>query len=166
MTNTIHLFRHTPHPISASSSTKGEPNNTNPQPPATPSPTGTPSSGTTGSGQDKHSPSETPTPTALVIPTGNFVSNHHPNLSGSPAPNLIASSCTTTPGATCQIFFTKDGATKSLPAEITDAGGSAFWNWKLQDYGLGQGTWSIRAVATLGSQTQSASDSQDLVVAP
>ena len=164
-TGTIHLFRSTKKTVSASSATKGELNTSGAQ--TQPSPASASSEGTPATdGQDKHSPSEGTTSTLLVAPTGNFVSNHHPNLSGSPAPNLIASSCTTTPGATCQIFFTQGQTTKSLPAEATDAGGSAFWNWKLQDYGIGTGTWTIRAVVTLGTQTKSASDSQALVVAP
>jgi len=94
----------------------------------------------------------------LIVPTGNFVSNHHPNLSGSPAPNLMASDCTTTPGATCQISFTQNGVTKYLPAETTDAGGSAYWNWKLQDIGLTVGSWKIEAIARLGNQTKTATD--------
>lgn len=106
------------------------------------------------------------TSAVLVAPTGDFVSNHHPNLSGSPAPNTMSSVCNTTPGASCQINFTKDGVVKSLPSEVADAGGSAYWNWKLQDYGLTSGSWQIQAVTSLNGQTKSATDALDLVVNP
>ncbi|MEO6513738.1 MAG: hypothetical protein ABIO22_03665 [Candidatus Saccharimonadales bacterium] len=102
---------------------------------------------------------------ALIAPTGDFVSNHHPNLSGSPAPNTISSVCTTTPGASCTISFTKDGVTKSLPTQTTDRAGSAYWNWKLQDINLTAGSWNITAAATLSGQTKVASDPMDIVVA-
>lgn len=101
----------------------------------------------------------------LTAPTGDFVSNHHPNLDGDPAPSAITSVCTTTPGAKCQITFTKDGITKSLPNETTDRGGSAYWNWKLSDIGLSTGMWQVKAIATLGSQTQSTTDALVLEVA-
>lgn len=100
----------------------------------------------------------------LKTPTGTFVSNHHPNLSGSPAPNQIQSVCATTSGAQCQILFTKDGVTKSLPTQTTDRGGAAYWTWKLQDVGLTAGSWKVQAKATLGSQTQTADDAATLEV--
>lgn len=102
---------------------------------------------------------------ALITPAGNFVSNHHPNLSGSPAPNLISSVCNTTPGATCTIIFTKDNIQKSLPSQTTDSGGSAYWNWRLQDIGLTIGSWEITAKATLNTQSKTAGDAQNLEVA-
>ena len=106
--------------------------------------------------------------TVLVTPTGNFVSDHHPNLSGSPAPNTVESVCNTTPGATCQITFTNtnSGVVKSLPSKATDANGASYWNWKLQDIGLTQGTWKIDATATLDSQSKNASDAMNLEVGP
>src|SRR5690606_17218727 len=100
----------------------------------------------------------------LITPFGNFVSNHRPNLSGSPAPNTLSSVCNTTPGASCTISFTKDGTTKSLPAQTADANGATYWNWKLQDIGLTTGTWKVQANASLNGQTKSASDALDLVV--
>ena len=100
----------------------------------------------------------------LLPPTGDFVSDHHPNLSGSPAPNTMSSVCTTTPDATCTIVFTKSGVTKYLAGETTDSNGSAYWYWKLQDIGLTAGSWQIQATATLNSQTKTASDAMDLVV--
>lgn len=102
----------------------------------------------------------------LFTPSGQFISNHHPNLSGSPAPNTIASVCNTTPGAGCKIIFTMGGNTKSLPSHDADANGTAYWSWKLQDIGLTAGTWKVQAVASLNGQTKSASDAMDLVVAP
>lgn len=101
----------------------------------------------------------------LVAPTGNFVSNHHPNLSGSPAPNSMTSVCNTSPGASCQISFTSGGTTKSLPIQVTDAGGVTYWYWKLQDIGLTSGTWKISATSSMNGSSQSSIDSMSLVVA-
>ena len=100
----------------------------------------------------------------LLVPSGNFVSNHRPNLSGVPAPNTMESVCNTTPGARCKISFTKDGVTKSLPEQTTDSGGATYWSWKLQDVGLTEGSWKIQAIATLNGQSKDASDALDLVV--
>jgi cytoskeletal protein RodZ len=113
------------------------------------------------SGDAEASVSET-----LRAPSGNFVSNHHPNLSGSPAPSRITSVCNTNPGASCKITFTKDGVTKSLPTQTIDGGGSTYWDWKLQDIGLTAGSWKIVAVATLGNQTMTAGDALNLEVSP
>lgn len=111
---------------------------------------------------DKKSSSES----TFTAPSGNFVSNHRPNLSGSPAPNQMSSTCNTTPGATCQISFSKDGVTKSLPAQTTDKGGSTYWSWKLQDLGLTAGTWKIEAKAMLNNQVRTAIDALTLDIAP
>lgn len=102
----------------------------------------------------------------LVAPSGNFVSNHRPSLSNSPSGSgFITSTCTTTPGASCQITFTKDGVTKSLPAQTTDAGGSTYWNnWRPEDYGLSEGSWTITAIAKSGTQTKTADDALMLEV--
>jgi hypothetical protein len=102
----------------------------------------------------------------LKAPMGTFVSNHRPNLSGSPNPNEVQSICETTPGATCQIIFTKGSETKQLPVQKTDGEGAAYWTWKLQDIGLTSGTWKVQAKATLGSQTKTADDALDLEVNP
>ncbi len=172
------VFRHYHHKkiiaVTASQDTKGEgttattPSNTTGNAGGTTNSSST-SSNTSGSqpGDNKaNSGGTTPAPTAkLITPTGDFVSAHHLSASGSPAP--INSTCTTTPGATCQIIFTKDGVTKSLPAQITDRGGSTYWNgWKLQDYGLTAGEWHIQAKATLGSQVATADDAMALDVQP
>lgn len=101
----------------------------------------------------------------LLAPTGNFVSNHRPNLSGSPAPNVLTSVCNTTPGAYCQISFSMNGITKDLPKEKTDSGGAAYWNnWSIQNIGLQVGSWKITAIATLSGQSKTASDPMLLVI--
>jgi hypothetical protein len=148
LTNTTHWFhKKIIYPRTASQDTKGEaPAREDQTPPA-----------------DQKSSGQT---AKLVEPYGNFVSNHHPNLDGSPAPSVMQSICTTTPGALCTISFTKDGVTKSLPEQRTDSGGAAYWNWNLQDVGLSEGSWQIQAKATLGSQTASAQDAINLEVSP
>lgn len=114
-----------------------------------------------------NNPSADQTDKFLLAPNGPFVSNHKPNLSGQPLPNTENSACSTTSGATCQIIFTKGDITKKLPAQMTDAGGSTYWNgWTLQSVGLTEGSWKITAVAKLGSQTKTASDAMTLDVAP
>ena len=107
----------------------------------------------------------TGTPLTLQTPSGDFVSNHHPNLSGSPAPNTISSVCNTTPGASCKITFTQGEQVKALPSQTIDGNGSTYWNWKLQDVGIGSGSWKVQAIASLDSNTTEASDSMNLVVA-
>ena len=101
---------------------------------------------------------------SLVAPTGNFVSDHHPNLSGSPAPNSMTSVCNTTPGAKCQISFTNGSDTKYLPTQTTDAGGATYWYWTLQNIGLTAGNWTIAATSTLNGNSQSSTDPMTLVV--
>ncbi len=126
------------------------------------------SSGQTTNNDKSNEGSSAPTNAnaTLTEPSGTFVSNHHPNLGGSPAPSRMQSVCNTTPGATCRIEFTKDGVTKSLPAQITDAGGATYWTWELKDIDLTQGTWHIKAVATLGAQTKTADDALTLEIKP
>jgi hypothetical protein len=118
----------------------------------------------TGSSRQKDSPGTGST--TLVAPTGNFVSNHHPSLSGDSAPMLESSVCTSTPGAACKITFTKDGITKSLHEETTDSGGSVYWDWKLQDLDLTTGPWKITAIVNLNGQTKSTTDAMSLEVSP
>lgn len=144
---------------SASSYTKGE---SSPNSPSSTNPSKTNGQISTSSQAPS---SNNGTAQTLLAPTGNFVSNHHPNLSGSPAPNTITSVCSSTPGATCVITFTKDGVTKSLGAKIIDAGGSAYWlNWNLQSIGLTTGSWNVKATASLNGQSKSASDAMPLEV--
>lgn len=102
------------------------------------------------------------TPTA---PSGVFVSNHRPNLSGSPAPNSITSTCSTTPGADCTIRFVMGGTVKSLAAQTVGADGNVSWTWTLQEIGLTVGEWSVSAIATNGDKMSSSDDALKLVVA-
>jgi hypothetical protein len=97
-------------------------------------------------------------------PTGIFVSNHRPKLSGENLSNQINSVCTTTSGAACTIVLTKNGKSISLQKQETDNGGSTYWTWKLQDYGITEGTWKVEAAATLNGQTATTKDPIDMVV--
>lgn len=150
-------------PRTANSETKGEApahsdsgDTTNPQPDNGQSNNSASPDKSPGSGSDNSA--------KPLAPTGNFVSNHRPNLSGSPAPNSIQSSCVTTPGASCQIIFTKGSETKSLPIQKTDLGGGAYWTWNLQDVGLTEGAWKVQAKATIGAETATADDALALEV--
>lgn len=102
----------------------------------------------------------------LLEPSGTFVSNHHPNLDGSPAPSQEQSTCTTTPGATCTITFTQGAVTKTLEAKTADANGTVIWNWDVKTAGFTPGSWKITATASANGQSKSAADAQDLVVQP
>lgn len=109
--------------------------------------------------------SSTTSNTYLQAPAGDFVSDHHPNLSGSPAPNTLTSVCSTTPGATCYITFTQGSTVKSLTKQIADAGGGVYWsNYSLQSVGLTTGTWKVQAIASLNGQTKTTDDAMDLTV--
>ena len=110
-------------------------------------------------GEPTSNPGQTP-----ATPIGTFVSNHRPNLSGSPAPNTMNSTCSTTAGATCTIEFSNGTRTVSLPEKKTDANGNVSWDWKLQDVGLTAGSWSITAVAKNGSFVSKAVDPTNLEV--
>jgi hypothetical protein len=164
LTNTTHLILHrnttletvpnTPH-RTANQNTKGQPAG----------PVQNSTSNTPAQTDDKEKSGQPQSDADLLVPTGTFVSNHHPNLSGQPAPNQIQSVCVTTSGATCTIVFTKNGVTKQLPNQVTDRGGAAYWTWKLQDIDLTPGTWQVTAKATFGSRTETASDATALEVA-
>jgi len=105
--------------------------------------------------------------TPPLTPTGNFVSNHHPNLGGSPAPSAVQSVCNTTPGAQCYVTFTNSqGVVKNLPAQKTDGSGATYWNWDVKQAGFTAGTWKIKVIATLNGQTRTAEDVQNLEVGP
>lgn len=162
-TNTTHLFHARAVPVTNNAYTKGES--------ATSQTSDTASSGSStndsGSepGDDKSNPGGENSNVALLAPSGDFVSNHHPNLGGSPAPNSLSSVCNTTPGASCVISFTKDGITKSLASQATDRGGAAYWNWTLQEAGLTVGSWKVTAMAALNGKTAASSDAMELVVA-
>jgi hypothetical protein len=101
----------------------------------------------------------------VTAPSGSFVSNHKPGQNGSPQEE--SSVCLTTPGASCEIIFTKDGVTKSLGAQIADSSGAAYWSaWTAQSTGLTTGDWSVSATATWGQQTASTTDPIALQVRP
>ena len=128
----------------------------------------TSTSNSSGPVKDSSEPGAAPdldTSTTPAAPSGVFVSNHHPNLSGSPAPNSVSSTCSTTPGATCTIRFVMGSVTKSLPPQTTGSDGNTSWVWTLQEVGLTAGEWSVSAVATNGNLTSSSSDALRLVVA-
>src|ERR1035438_2620233 len=84
LTNTTHFFHENKVITSANSLTKGESaQNSNKHTPVT----GVNNLTNTTTSNNAKSAAGTNS-TYLITPSGNFVSNHHPNLSGSPAPNL------------------------------------------------------------------------------
>lgn len=137
----------------------------NPNVPATsngnPTSTGTSASKDNQANQPGTAPMQTVQP---ATPTGEFISDNTPNLSGSPHPSSESSVCTTTPGVQCTIKFTDGSKVISLPSQTTNGDGGASWNWTLQQYGFTQGTWAITAVASNGSKTATASYSMKLDV--
>lgn len=127
----------------------------------------TPTPAPTDKSSSQPTASSTTTNQPLSAPFGSFVSNHYPNLSGSPAPSEEQSSCNTTPGAKCTITFTNDsGIVKTLPEQTTDSSGLAFWSWDVNKAGFTEGTWHIKATASLNGQSASSKDSLDLKVGP
>lgn len=123
-------------------------------------------SGATNTGSISSSKNNTPTATTTlnpditpISPTGTFVSNHRPNLDGSPAPSQESSTCTTTPGAKCEISFSNGDTVKTLPVKTTDSNGNVSWDWKLQDLGLVVGEWKITATASNGNKVAMSADS-------
>jgi hypothetical protein len=99
-----------------------------------------------------------------AVPTGTFVSNHRPNLSGSPAPNVVSSTCITTPGVQCKLSFTKGTTVLSLDIKTTDSNGNASWEWNVNTPGLTVGDWTVTATAINGTKTATATDSMKLSV--
>jgi len=126
------------------------------------------SSSPVSSSSDKNPASQAaPSGTDLAAPYGTFVSDHHPSLSGANnTPSSELSTCTTTPGASCYITFTKDGVTKKLASQTTDGSGSTSWHWDVSQAGLSEGTWEISAVSSLGGQTKTTIDTFKLEVQP
>lgn len=103
---------------------------------------------------------------APVAPSGNFVSNHSPNLDGKPAPSSVQSICNTTPGATCYLEFRKGSIVKTLPTKAVGNSGSVSWDWDVNEAGFTEGNWEIKAVASLNNKTSEAKDSLPLKVGP
>lgn len=130
--------------------------------PNVPQPSGSGSNG--GITQSPDAPSSAPTPAAGTtpgVPIGTFVSSHHLSLGGNSA---VESTCSTTPGATCQITFTMGGAQKTLAAKTTDSNGNVQWTWNVIDVGLTAGEWTVTAVASIGSNVVKADDAMKLEV--
>ena len=97
-------------------------------------------------------------------PTGTFVSNHHPSLSGSTKPSAEQSTCNTVPGATCYIKFINGDVVKTLPTRVADEDGTVIWNWDVARAGFTEGSWKIIAVAQSGNKIFSATDNINLDV--
>jgi len=125
-----------------------------------------PSNGGTSSVKNGSSQSNNTGSVELAAPYGTFVSNHRPNLGGSPAPSQEQSVCNTTSGATCYIEFTQGSTVKKLGAQTVDSTGTAIWTWDVNQAGFGQGAWQITAIATLGGQTKTTADPTPLEVQP
>ncbi len=164
LTNTTHLLhkpKTTSSTIPAASSNSSGSSNTENNGQSTP-----PSSSNSTPAPSTETPKSPGTPSSLLDPNGTLVSNHRPNLSGSPTNRQEQSACNTTPGATCSIIFTKDGITKTLEAKQADSNGAVIWNWDVKTAGFTVGSWKITAVATLKGQTKSASDALNLEIQP
>ncbi len=102
----------------------------------------------------------------LKTPSGSFVSNHRPSLSGSSAPSTEQSVCNTTPGASCEITFKKGGETKSLMPQPADSEGNVYWSWDVQQAGFSAGAWKVTAIAKLGDKIQTTVDQLEFEVQP
>lgn len=99
----------------------------------------------------------------LYAPQGAFVSNHSPGKGGSPTAET--SVCNTTPGATCYIIFSNGATTTKLPAKTADSNGTVYWYWDVEDDAhLSAGSWTIKAVATNGTETKTTTDNIPLRV--
>jgi len=120
----------------------------------------------TVSGDKSQVYNQAPTGGLLIAPYGTFISNHHPNLDGSPAPSQEQSTCQTSPGASCYITFSNNGVVKTLAAQNTDNEGVAIWNWDISKAGLTEGAWEINVIASLNGTTKTAKDSMQLEVGP
>jgi hypothetical protein len=157
LTNTTHLFhKQSVPPVIPAHTSSGKPISTSSSQPNTPA-ASTP--------QDNTPLPADVTNHTLIAPTGTFVSNHFPGQNGSSTTE--ASVCNTSPGATCYIKFTNvvTGDTTQLAAQVTDARGTTSWYWDVsQDAHLSAGQWKVMAVATLGSQTKTATDTLNLTV--
>lgn len=119
----------------------------------------------TSTGSNIPAPIPAPSNHALIVPSGNFVSNHFPGQNNSPTTE--ASTCNTTPGATCFIKFTNSstGESTQLPTQTVDARGSTSWYWDInKDAHLTSGEWRITAVAVLNGQTRTADDALQLTI--
>lgn len=92
-------------------------------------------------------------------PIGQFVSNEGSNEAPASLAAGQESTCTTTPGAYCEIRFTSGSTTKKLSAQKTNAEGNTIWDWTPKNL-LTAGTWQVTAVAINGDKTASTSGPQ------
>lgn len=161
LTDTTYLLHKRPPEVSASTETKGEPSGADRDLDDTDSPSVQTSNGNQPSGSaPSDSDKSTPSGTTFAILPSDLVSAHKVKPDSS-----LVSVCNATAGATCTIHFSKDGVRKSLPAEPTDRGGTAYWNgWTPQSIGLTTGAWGIEAVASLNGQEKKLSDALSLEV--
>ncbi len=171
LTNTTHFFHKasdvipsTSPTITSSSGTKSANGSSTATSNTSTNTTNTTTNTTTSTNPKTGSPTASTAP--LLAPFGTFVSDHHPNLSGSPAPSAEQSVCNTTPSATCYISFTNNGVTKSLATQTADNNGSTYWSWDVNKNGLSAGDWTVTAYATLNGVTSSTKDPQTLDVSP
>lgn len=143
--------------------------------PATTQKTNSHSASSSGSSTDKNTPetdvNSTTEPSATIIlsspPSGSFVSNHKPSLSGTTVPKEEESTCVTVPGASCTIKFIKsDGSIKELTAQTAPQNGVIIWNWDVKSAGFTEGEWTIEATAYSGEKSMSNTDSIRLTVLP
>lgn len=114
---------------------------------------------------DNAAPSVTNTQ-ELIPPSGTFVSNHRPNLDGSPAPSKVQSVCNTSPGAACYIEFKGPGGIKKLPTRTAGDDGSTIWTWDIKVAGFSEGAWTVTAVASLNGRTKNTTDPIKFEVEP
>lgn len=166
VTNTTHLFHKAKLTVSTIPSTHPS-STTAPSTSKTQAQTNTSYSPTTTQSEKNTSqaPAASSSSTAApVTPTGDFVSDHQPNLSGSPHPSQENSVCVTTPGATCYIEFTQSSVVNKLDAQTTDSNGAAYWTWDVAKDGLTTGSWQVTAVATLNGKTTTSTDPEALVI--
>lgn len=114
---------------------------------------------------ESESPSKKPTSTTstsqpLQKPEGQFVNAHVLESTSNP----MYSSCTTTPGASCMISFSKLDTNRQLAYQVTDAEGTTYWSWTPKKLGLSSGKWKITATAKLGDKTLTAVDPLELEI--
>lgn len=161
LTNTTHLLHKEgavsgPIPVSSSSSSEN-------QTQSSPDKTNTTGQATSSNPNPEKTASPPSSGTDLQTPSGSLVSNHQPSLKDLPAEESL---CTSTPGATCKIEFTKDGVTKTLQAMKIGSSGVVIWNWDIKTAGFEEGSWKITAIATLNGSSKTTTDIQPLEVKP
>jgi hypothetical protein len=100
----------------------------------------------------------------LAAPTQTFNKSHTPvslsqTDSNQPDYPSLDSTCMTVATATCEIHATLSGTAKTVagPTTVTDASTGVDLPWNAKTVGLTPGTWTITAVAKLGTQTAASS---------